>query len=387
VRVRISREAVDGDLVAVSVSDTGIGIPVDKQRLIFEPFLQADDSTTRNFGGTGLGLTICRELAGLMGGRIWVQSRPGEGSSFHFTAKLVNAAFWFDDQPPPQVPADLGTLGVAPRQHGEMALHVLLAEDNPTNTKLAVRLLDRLGCKVTHVANGALALAAATTLNFDLVLMDMQMPEMDGIEATKRIRAWEAPLGRHVPIIALTANAMKGDAETCRDAGMDDFLTKPIERSQLDHVVERRRGQIQKSTRIGGDSRSEPLIAAAPVAAATDVDLESLMAHCDGDSALMEEIIGIFRDTWRESFDHVAAAAASGVAAEVARSAHYLKGAARTLAAPQVERLAAVIETAGHAGDVGPAIRGLPALREALDRLDDILGAPVAALLARSRQA
>jgi CheY-like chemotaxis protein len=176
-----------------------------------------------------------------MGGSISVESQPGVGSTFSFTIKLVDAFFWFNDSPPPWRAAELNAVPLAPTP--EAPFRVLLAEDNPVNTKLAVRLLENLGCRVTHAANGKLAFAAATTGEYDLVLMDMQMPEMDGVQATRLIRAWEAPLDRHVPIVALTANAMKSDADDCRAAGMDDVLTKPIERSLLGRIIEQRRHQ------------------------------------------------------------------------------------------------------------------------------------------------
>jgi len=249
VRVSVSRDDGDASQVLVSVEDTGIGIPEAMQVDIFEAFLQADDSTTKHFGGTGLGLTICREIAELMGGRVWLKSEPGKGSTFSFTARLTNAAFWFDQSLVPKR-EDLGVL-VPHAPPIDKTLRVLVAEDNPTNTKLVVRLLEKLGCQVVAVVNGALALAAATTSVFDLVLMDMQMPEMDGVEATRRIREWEGATHRHVPIVALTANAMKADADACLGAGMDDFLTKPIERALLSNLIERLRGQRTEANASG----------------------------------------------------------------------------------------------------------------------------------------
>jgi signal transduction histidine kinase/ligand-binding sensor domain-containing protein/DNA-binding response OmpR family regulator len=372
--VQASIDSQNGDAIAVhfSVRDTGIGIPREKQRKIFEPFSQADSSTTRKYGGTGLGLTVCLRLVEMMGGRLWVESEPGRGSCFHFTARLggskkprahqpaerdlrdipvlivddnatnlqvlqetlahwgmqvraetsANAALAFaraaedagaplplvitdahmheEDgfdlaaqlrpNPPragPAIimltsasqsgdPARCRELGVAAhltkpvspselrqlicevldRQEGEsptaepvarglrggqraaISRKILLAEDNAVNQMVAVRLLERRGHQVTVAANGREAVAVSRREPFDVVLMDVQMPEMDGFEATAIIRRAETGTGRHLPIFALTAHAMKGDAERCRVAGMDGYLPKPIHPPDLYAIVE-----------------------------------------------------------------------------------------------------------------------------------------------------
>ena len=202
-----------------SVCDTGIGIPPQKQKLIFEPFSQADTSTTRRFG-TGLGLTICSRIVELMGGRIWVESEPVKGSVFHFTAvcEVANKA----EQPGAGMSPSAGAPGF-----GQM-LKVLLAEDNVINQKLAVRLLKKLGHDVVVARNGIEVLAKLEEQVFDVVLMDVQMPEMDGFAATAAIRAQEEKTQMRLPIIAMTAHAMKGDRERCLEGGMDDYIAKPI---------------------------------------------------------------------------------------------------------------------------------------------------------------
>jgi PAS domain S-box-containing protein len=234
--VRIRRETdarydrPDADVVLhCSVRDTGIGIPADKQAAIFEAFVQADSSAARQFTGTGLGLTIAARLVELMGGRIWVESAPGQGSTFHFTARLgIPAAPTLEirakspGQPP--MPA------IIPAAR---SLNVLLAEDSEINRLVVTHLLSKQGHRVVTATSGKAALEACTAQAFDLILMDVQMPEMDGFEVTNQIRAAEHGTGRRVPIVALTAHAMEGYRERCLAAGMDGYLSKPINPGEL----------------------------------------------------------------------------------------------------------------------------------------------------------
>jgi CheY-like chemotaxis protein len=212
--------------VHVVVKDTGIGIPADKQAKIFEPFQQADGSTTRKYGGTGLGLTISAQLVQLMGGRLWVESEVGAGSSFHVTMTLERAAV-------EAAPVARGHELHQPSQR--VVLRVLVAEDNLVNQTVAARLLEKRGHVVTVVGDGRLAVAAHANGDFDVILMDVQMPEMDGFEATAAIREHERTTGGHIPIIAMTAHAMRGDEARCLEAGMDTYLSKPI---QVDRLLE-----------------------------------------------------------------------------------------------------------------------------------------------------
>jgi CheY-like chemotaxis protein len=217
----------------IAVADTGVGITPEKQETIFQAFRQADSSTTRQYGGSGLGLTISARLADLMGGSIKVTSAPGRGSTFHFTVPCSLAAPESLPQPVPCVSAG----SAEPCR----PLRILLAEDNPVNQRLAHRLLQKRGHKVSVAGDGQQAVEAAAHEEeiFDLILMDVQMPGMDGFEATRAIRSLPNPERRSIPIVALTAFAMKGDRERCLKAGMDGYVTKPIDPGELCATIER----------------------------------------------------------------------------------------------------------------------------------------------------
>lgn len=228
--LRIARveHAPDRTTLSIEVEDTGIGIAPEAIERVFEKFMQADASTTRRFGGTGLGLAITRELVERMGGAISAESRPGQGSTFRVRLSLRNAD---------RKKADVHTEVVAvpePRP----GLRVLLAEDNLVNQKVAVRMLERIGCEVDVAANGREAIEMLHWRSYDLVLMDCQMPELDGFEATREIRRSEEGL-RRIPIVALTANALHDDRDRCLAVGMDDYICKPVERKTLQGLLAR----------------------------------------------------------------------------------------------------------------------------------------------------
>ena len=214
------------------VTDTGVGIAKEKQKLIFEAFSQADTSTARKFGGTGLGLSISTQLVALMGGKIWVESALGHGSQFHFTGNFGEAS-----QVVEAVSSSVPSQLAAAKTHRK--LRVLLAEDNAVNQKIAARVLEKQGHHVTVAADGRQALAALDRATFDVVLMDVQMPEMDGFEATAAIRGHERETGNHIPIIAMTAHAMPGDRERCIAAGMDSYIAKPLKVGELIELLEK----------------------------------------------------------------------------------------------------------------------------------------------------
>jgi CheY-like chemotaxis protein len=210
----------------LEVSDTGIGIHPAMREKLFQPFVQADASTTRRFGGTGLGLAICKRLVEAMGGSIALASTPGRGSTFSIELP-------FERREHPEQLA----LPVAARPAELGKCHrVLVVEDNPVSQQLAAAMLKRMGCRTDVVGNGEEAVEAWRRLPYDLILMDCDMPVMDGLTATRRIRALETP-GQRIPIIAITASVLAGDSERCREAGMDDFLAKPVRHQELNQKV------------------------------------------------------------------------------------------------------------------------------------------------------
>jgi PAS domain S-box-containing protein len=245
ISVSMEREDEDAVFVRYEVMDTGIGITAEAQSRIFKAFSQEDDSTTRQFGGTGLGLAIASQLVSMMGGTIEVESAPGRGSTFRFTARL---------EKPSAIPAVPGTRflpeslpdRVSPGGKGDTgifsAFRILLAEDNPVNQAVATAMLNYFGCHIDVVEDGLGAVDAWASRHYDLILMDCQMPRMDGYEATREIRKRER-LGegksryRRVPIVALTAHALEGDRRACMDAGMDDYLSKPYKADQLHSIL------------------------------------------------------------------------------------------------------------------------------------------------------
>ncbi len=466
-------ESVSGKQVRlhISVSDTGMGIPLEKHQVIFESFAQVDGSTTRRFGGTGLGLTISRQLAELMGGRMWVESEVGKGSIFHFTCNFqlgvappsederiaiqalpglnvlvvdnntVNREIFSEmltnwcmnpvhasggavaleqlqaarraghpfsivllDALMPEVDgfqvlqriqadpklagavimllsgnrnlADLDRcreLGVkecltkpvgqselldailialglgaaeqrsvestlpASEEHNGQLLNILLAEDNPVNQKLAIRLLERAGHHVTVAWNGREALRAwenAPTPEFDLLLMDIQMPEMDGMEATAAIREIEKKSGKHIPILAMTAHAMRGDKEKCLASGMDGYVSKPISPASLFAEIERC---------LATPDRRVP-VPQSPEELSELVDRASLLERVEGDRELLAEMVHLFEEDAPKLLQAMREALERGDLAFLERSAHSLKGAAGNLSAKPVVAAAMQLE-------------------------------------------
>jgi CheY-like chemotaxis protein len=215
-----------------SVKDTGIGIADADQAKIFDPFTQVDASTTRRYGGTGLGLAISASLVKMMGGSIWIESKLNQGSTFHFTVQLL-----LQSDSPEQSHEDISRLAKETPPAEVRPLRILLAEDNLANQKMAAYLLEKQGHGVEIIDNGRDAVELAKSREYDIVLMDVQMPTMDGFEATAAIRALPDKAKAHLPIVAMTAHSMKGDKERCLAAGMDGYLTKPICREDLFAVL------------------------------------------------------------------------------------------------------------------------------------------------------
>ena len=494
--VRVRTEDIAGDHIKLhfTVRDTGIGIPLDKQQVIFEAFAQADTSTTRHYGGTGLGLAIAAQIVELMGGRIWVESEMGQGSVFHFTAAFRRAteaapgtapdltslqglrvlivddnatnrrileemlASWrmwpasassgasalaaleragqvgepfalvlLDAMMPEMDGFELAErirdrpdlagatlmmlssagqgrdaarcreLGVAayltkPIQHSTLLdaimtslgagrtargqpapavpapqvnrrLTILLAEDNAVNQRVAQRFIERWGHEVAIVSSGKEALAAIKERPFDLVLMDVQMPEMGGFEATRAIRAREKHTGVHLPIVAMTAHAMKGDRERCLEAGMDAYVAKPVEAEELAQVI----------GKVVADSGVSP-----PASENAAIDIPALMARLRGDTGLLKELADLFVAEQVKIQSAIDDAIARRDAAALQHAAHALKGAVGNFLAKAALQAAQQLEELGRSGDLREVDQVRARVEETVRQLKSALAAIIA---------
>ena len=497
----VESRAGDECTLRISVSDTGIGIPREKQEMIFESFAQADGSTTRRFGGTGLGLTISRQLVELMAGRIWVESELGRGSTFHFTCRFKRGVepesekeriaaqtlrklkvLVVDDNPAnrnifaemlrnwrmkpalaengaealvllqaasraerpfsivlldAQMPRmdgfqvlekirrnptlagavimmlsaslqladsvrarELGAkqclikpvgqselldailLSVGAKSEGEQmieepvpmpsepkkeSLRILLCEDNAVNQKLAIRLLEKSGHRVTLAATGRQGLAAwenAGGPGFDVVLMDIQMPEMDGMEATAAIRERERNSGGHIPIIAMTAHAMRGDREKCLAGGMDGYISKPIQAPEL--IAEIERCYARWGGAVPMCNQDEPMNQPQQF---EQIDRKSLLERVEGDQALLTEMIRLFQEDAPKLVASMRAALQAGELDALERSAHSLKGAASNLSALRAAAGALRVEDAARNKNAEFAMSALADLEREVESL------------------
>ena len=365
---RIDTEPV---ILHVSVRDTGIGIPVEKQQDIFASFTQADGSTTRQYGGMGLGLAITKQLVELMRGQLWVESAVGGGSTFHFTACFGtqstlgtsvcpgisldykgSSILATDENPVTHLPMPLT------RQPGRKAhegLQILLAEDNVVNQRLVVWMLEKEGYRVVVANTGREALAALAQQPFDLVLMDVQMPDLNGFETTAAIRAWEKDSATRLPIIALTAHAMQEDRQRCLAAGMDAYLSKPLQAAALYATIDRW---------CGHRSAAQQMMPTAP-----PVNLSAAMHIVNGDRELLAEIVDLFISELPRQLAELRQAVSEDNAALVEAMAHSLKGALSNFAAQTAHTLAHELATLGRRGALEEASEVLQRLARELERI------------------
>jgi len=336
-----------------TVSDTGIGIAPDRMAAIFEPFVQADASMNRRFGGTGLGTTICKQLVELMGGRLWAESTLGQGSTFHVMLPLLAAR---DEA----VRSALAPTLLPP-------MHLLAADDVPQNLEVLMLLLAKLGHTVTGASDGAMAAQLASEAQFDAILMDVQMPGMDGLEATRRIRAGEAANGRkRTPIIAMTASVLERDRDATREAGMDGFTTKPVDVAVL----------TQELARVLGMPAGAPQLAPSPAAAPARgmvLNADKGLARWAGQREAYQRALRRFAHDHEGAEKELRSAFAAGQHAACAALAHRLRGAAANLGMEQLADALWRLEGSLQAQDSRAALPDL--LDQATLRLSDALAA------------
>jgi CheY-like chemotaxis protein/nitrogen-specific signal transduction histidine kinase/HPt (histidine-containing phosphotransfer) domain-containing protein len=339
----------DGSMIRLAVRDTGAGIPPEYQAAVFEPFTQLASDAGRGSGGAGLGLAICRSLVELMGGRLGLDSVPGQGSTFWVELCLREAAAV--DAPAPADELDLAALPLA------IPLRVLVVEDLEINRVVAAEMLRRLGCAVNCVGDAPAALAALEAGRHDIVLMDVRLPGQDGLTATAELRRREGGNGRHVPVIAVTASATADDAERCLQAGMDDYLAKPLRPQALRQALVR-----------WGQARAAPVPHDTSTAAtvrddAPGLDRRLLAECCGSDPALVADVLETFLRTAPASLSAVEAAAARTAAPDLEREAHGLKGACQTIGAAAMAADCARLMTLARAGNLAGAAVMLDGLR------------------------
>jgi signal transduction histidine kinase/AmiR/NasT family two-component response regulator/HPt (histidine-containing phosphotransfer) domain-containing protein len=363
--VRVIGRMVDGQhrmLLAFDVIDTGVGIPQEKFESIFDPFVQADNSVTRKFGGTGLGLAICRRIVQAMGGTLTVESEVGKGTTFTATVEVGQS-----EQAPLAAASESDIITAAqPKTHPTIpqVLHgrVLVVEDGDTNRKLIDLILRRAGLEVVTAENGKLGVDSALAGRFDLILMDMQMPVMDGYTAARTLR----DCGMELPIIALTAHAMSGDEQKCRAAGCSGFMTKPIHADLLLQTVTATICEWQAGGGAGCqaaksevDRRSIPLVATA----------EAVFSELPTDDPDIREIVEEFVECLHEKLPAMKAAHTRGDLAELARLAHWLKGSGGSAGFPVLTVPARHVEKLARDAQCDEIEAALTELMEISDRI------------------
>jgi len=341
------------------ITDTGIGMDLSRADEVFEPFKQLDASMTRKQGGTGLGVSISEKLVALMGGRLYVGSIPGEGSTFGFCIELEHG---------PEVSLSEEELleDSSRAQEFQLTAHsyrCLVVEDNPVNQKLVLKMLALAGHTAEVAATGVEAVELATTQSFDVILMDVQMPGMDGLEATGAIRERERGSDAHVPILAMTAHAMPGDRERCLRAGMDGYLSKPVRVSDLlravDHFASRRESAFEQDalesqvSDTGGKRMGE-------------LDYSAALARVGGDVELLQELAGMFMEEYPKLLDAIRGGLAEQNAAAACNAAHQLKGLLAQFGAETARQAAYGVELPARQGDLATTNQNLQILEAAM---------------------
>jgi len=397
VLVEVSREPAEGEdpKLHFAIRDSGMGISPEVQAKLFQAFEQGESSTTRKFGGTGLGLAISKQIVALTGGRIWVESTAGVGSVFHFTMNFGKATEAAEKPKAEKIGPAWPGLAPAPA----FPLNILLAEDNPINQKLAVALLEKAGHRVGLAANGAEAVSQWRAGSFDLILMDVQMPIVDGLGATREIREHEQLTGEHVPIVAMTAHAMAGDREMCLQAGMDDYLSKPVRRQDLLALLAR---QAANRNASGPSGRSQPDATRANVpgeihqekkihrpamhedtlqmktrgnamAENEVLNTADLLLRLEGDQELLGELIDVFVAEREGLLRGVSEAVTQQDAAGLERAAHKLKGSVSMFGSRIATQSCQLLETMGRDRDLSRAAEVFAQLKPQIETLEKAL--------------
>ena len=366
VTIEVTVESTTADLVTLhfKINDTGIGIASYMQDSIFEAFTQAESSTSRRYGGTGLGLAICHDLVALMQGRIWVESQAGKGSTFHFTAAFGRTSGISIKPKSPRI---------KPVVTAHASMKVLIVEDGHVNQLVGARMLEKRGHVVTLAANGRQAIEYCGKEAFDAILMDVHMPGINGYEATAKIRHMEQATGSHVPIIAMTANAMKGDRERCLAAGMDDYISKPLRSAELFQVVE------QFARRPALPDAAPAFLDSAPHAPRTQVESPPFdlaeFRESTGDEKLMRKLVAIFTEDSQKYLRKAEKALTASKATPLYEAAHSLKGMLGVYAAKQALKICSELCEYAHAGDLKGAQIMLDQLKKECSLLGDALNA------------
>jgi PAS domain S-box-containing protein len=374
-RVGLDQRGDNSVRLRFSVTDTGIGIPPEKQRAIFEAFSQADNSTSRKYGGTGLGLTISARLVEMMDGEIKLTSDAGRGAQVEFTARFGEVLGRSRDQLSASRGADDGQADDEQQTSvpTSFPLEVLVAEDNRVNQEIVRRWLEAWGYSVELVTNGREAVDRLAAKPFDLALFDVQMPIMDGVEASAAVRSRERQTGGHLPIIAVTAHAMAGDRENYLAAGMDGYVTKPMRKDELRAAIKSCLGSREAKMTACLSEIAEPGPPAVRLPEAeTDppaFDFQAALARVDGDQELLEELSALFLKHHEAELAKLHLSLETGDAEALERSAHCLNGTLGSLAAEQARREAAAVEQLAHQGRLQEAAESCRRLDTAVEGL------------------